>query len=209
MRTPDQHAGVLLAAGRSRRMGTAKQLLGVPAPGGGSEPVPMVCASFDVIAPWCDGRVVVVLGHEADAVRTALGARRFVGVPTDPDADMMESVRAGLGAAIDRFPEAGAMWLHLVDVPFVRAGTLTAVSAAFEAHGGRVGVMPDHGGRGGHPALIPRAVAQEIMRWNGAGGLRAFWTEHPGLRLRLAVDDPGVVRDLDTPEAYREAMGGA
>lgn len=193
-------AGVLLAAGRSRRMGRTKQLLTVTSAGGAR--VPMVAAAFDLLAQVCTDGVVVVTGHDADAVTRALVPRTIVAVASDPDADMLVSVKAGLGAARRAFPRATAVWLHLADHPFVDAATLHVVARAFAEARGACAVMPVHAGRGGHPALIPAGLVDEILAWEGAGGLRAFWMERPDRCVRVEVTDAGVTRDLDTPEQY-------
>lgn len=205
MGTACGHGGVLLAAGRSRRMGSTKQLLPVPTASGQS---PMVCASFDLIAPRADAGMVVVTGHDAPLVRGALAPRRFVEVASDPDADMLTSVKVGVAAALAGLGCRSAVWLHLTDIPLVRPATLDPLRDTYDQHAGRVAIMPEHEGHGGHPALIPYSVARLILMWTGDGGLREFWRAHAELRVRVPVDDAGVVRDLDTPEAYRDALRG-
>lgn len=202
--SPPRPAGVLLAAGRSRRMGSTKQLLPVPDPFGDGG-APMIVRSFDLLAGVCGGRIVVVMGHDAEAVAAALEPRSFTRAASDPDADMLVSVRAGLSRAADAFPGARAYWLHLADHPFVRSETLEAVLAEFESRAGRVAVLPTHGGRGGHPALIPAGLVADILSWRGEGGLRAFWLRHPERIARVEVNDPGVIHDLDTPQQYGAA----
>src|SRR5688500_17375365 len=92
--------GVILAAGRGRRMGRTKQLIEWPAADG---PKSLVAAAYDAIRPICDD-MVVVFGHDAEAVAAALAGRSFVRASSDPDAPMFESICAGLRAAqsIDR-----------------------------------------------------------------------------------------------------------
>src|SRR5262245_52283036 len=88
--------GVILAAGRGRRIGRIKQLVEWPTTNG---PKPLVAAAYDAIRPICEG-MVVVLGHEADAVAAALGDRPFRRAMSDPGAPMFESIRAGLAVAM-------------------------------------------------------------------------------------------------------------
>src|SRR5690554_3115419 len=99
--------GVLLAAGRSGRMGRLKQLLPWP-PVDGERP--LVAAAFDAIAPACCAMVVVV-GHEADAVLAALGERTFQSARVESGAEMLVSVKAGLLAARAIHPTADVL-LH-------------------------------------------------------------------------------------------------
>src|SRR6185312_15899824 len=92
--------GVILAAGRGGRMGGKKQFVAWRSADGEK---PLVAAAYDAIRSICDD-MVVVLGHEADAVAAALGNRRFHRADSNPDAPMFESIRAGLRAAhgVDR-----------------------------------------------------------------------------------------------------------
>jgi CTP:molybdopterin cytidylyltransferase MocA len=188
--------GILLAAGRGRRLGGTKQLLPWPPPDGDR---PLIAAAFDAVAPACDA-MVVVTGHEAARVEAALAPRQFRIVRCDADAEMIESVRAGLRAA--RSIDAGAtVLLQPADHPEVAAETLTRLGKEAGATPG-VAVMPEHNGRGGHPVMVPASLVPEILAWTGTGGLRAFWREHADRCRRVAVNDAAVVRDLDTPEQY-------
>src|SRR5215212_4911325 len=87
-----RRVGVILAAGRGGRMGGKKQLTPWPTAAG---TIPLVAASYDAIRPICD-EMVVVLGHAANEIAVALGARPFHRAESDPHAPMFESIRAGL-----------------------------------------------------------------------------------------------------------------
>lgn len=184
--------GVLLAAGRGRRLGGSKQLLIWPPTG-----KLLVASAFDAISPACS-RMLVVLGHEPRAVETALRPRRFETVLSDPDGPMFESVRAGLRAASLL---QGISWIILqpADHPGVGAVTLQRLVQEATARPG-LAVIPEYAGKGGHPAVIPVLLVPEILAYTGPGGLREFWRSHPNRRVRLDVDDPSVVRDVDTPD---------
>ena len=93
------------------------------------------------------------------------------------------------------------------DHPQVAPDTIAALLEAWADHR-ELAVMPEHDGRGGHPVLVPPTLASMVGEWMGTGGLRRFWREHPECCLRVPVDDPGVVQDLDTPEAYEQARPG-
>jgi CTP:molybdopterin cytidylyltransferase MocA len=90
--------GILLAAGRGRRMGGNKQFHVVKTADGEK---PLVAAAFDTIVPVCE-TMFVVLGHRAEEVAAALGERKFEIVLSDPDAPMFESICLGLQAALSR-----------------------------------------------------------------------------------------------------------
>jgi CTP:molybdopterin cytidylyltransferase MocA len=192
-------AGVLLAAGRGRRMGEPKQLL----PWDGST---VVAAAFDALAGHCGAGMVVVLGQDADRVARALAEREFHRVMSDPDAEQLDSARLGLRRA-GGIPEARRVLLHPADHPVIPGAVLTAMLRR-AAESSRV-LIPTWRGRGGHPVLIPAEVAAGIVSWKPTGaGLRAYWDLHPDAVQRLEFDDaPQIVMDLDSPEDYDAARG--
>lgn len=197
-------AGLLLAAGRGRRMGTVKQLL----PWGERGSSTVVAAAFDGIAPWCDAGITVVLGAEAPRVAAALRPRVFDVVAADSDAEMFESIRAGFRALLARSPAVfDHVLLHPADHPIVEGRAIERLIAHAKARARPcVGLMPICNGKGGHPALIPRDLLPCVIAWRGLGGLRAFWEANPQWTGRVeCLDAPGVIRDLDTPNDYRLA----
>jgi molybdenum cofactor cytidylyltransferase len=189
--------GVLLAAGRSTRMGRPKQLLAWPP--NAPDAQPLVAAAFDAILPACDAMVVVV-GHEADAVIGALGDREFGTVAVEPGAEMIESVKAGLSIARAISPKARII-LHPADHPHLRPDTLRALTRTAARHRG-CAVMPTFGNQGGHPVIVAAELVIPIVCCEGEGGLRQFWLDNAAKCVRLPVDDPGVVFDIDTPSDY-------
>jgi CTP:molybdopterin cytidylyltransferase MocA len=174
-------------------MGQTKQLLLWPMAGGSK---PLVVAAFDTIASVC--RVmVVVLGHEAEAVTHALEHRKFHQVASDPDAEMFASICAGLKTAQQVDPDADVL-LHPGDHPAVERKTLDSLVRVGGNHPD-CAIMPVYRGNGGHPVLIPARLIGQILDYEGHGGLRQFWTDYPTTCLRLVVSDAAVVQDLDTP----------
>ncbi len=186
--------GILLAAGRGRRMGRTKQLLTWPAKDGEKQ---LVAAAYDAIRPICDV-VIVVLGHEADKVAAALAKRAFHRAESDPDAPMFESIRAGIVEALD-LDSTAILVLHPGDHPAVEHSTLqTLVNWSLKRPA--QAIIPEYGGRGGHPVLIPPTVAIQLREAVCPEGLGQFWNDHPKLCHRVAVEDAGVIRDIDTPD---------
>jgi molybdenum cofactor cytidylyltransferase len=184
--------GVLLAAGRGRRMGRTKQL--VPWPSDAGEK-PLVAAAFDAIQSICD-EVVIVLGHEAGLVAAALGNRNFHRAFSDPDAPMFASIRAGLCAAQIINSQASIV-LHPADHPEVAPATLATLtewSHQRPAHA----IIPQYHGRGGHPALLPPNIVLQLLDVDGTRGLRQVWIDHPELCHWVAVEDASVLRNIDT-----------
>lgn len=186
--------GVILAAGRGRRMGRTKQLVEWQAANG---PQPLVAAAFDAIRPICD-EMVVVVGHEADAVVAALGDRPFYCATSDPDAPMFESIRAGLSVAVRELNPFAIVLLQPGDHPEVSPATLRALVRR-AAPPTSTAIVPEYNGRGGHPVMIPPGIAELLLGADCPGGLGQFWSDHPELCERLPVEDPTILRDLDTP----------
>lgn len=192
--------GLLLAAGRARRMGLAKQVLPWPSP---ESEMTIVASSFDSIAPFC-ARMVVTFGHEAQAIGKALGNREFDSVMCDADAPMFDSVRAGLERVRGIDPTAPALLLP-ADQPGIRPESIRAILKAGLRHPEHV-VAPELARRGGHPVLISPTAITIVLSDSGDGGLRGVWDRNPSLRVRIEVDDPACARDIDTPEDYARAL---
>ena len=194
--------GVLLAAGQSRRMGRLKQLLPWP---NAQDPgaLPMVAAAFDAIAPVCD-QIVVVTDTRAAEVLEALAPRSFHEARGDGKNEMMGSVLAGLAVAL-QLGETADMLLQLADHPHVQAATLQLMLELRQQHPNKV-IIPEFGGRGGHPVLIPPEIVCEIRDKdspaNFPGGMRALWLSRPDDCLRFEANDVWVTRDFDTPADF-------
>ncbi len=196
-------AGVLLAAGRGRRMGRLKQLL----PWGDST---VVAAAFDALAVHCGAGMVLVVGDDADRIMAALTGRTFCSVESDSEAEQMDSVRVGLQCALGVTGPKRVL-LHPADHPVIPPSVIEALlRRATECN--RV-LIPTCRGRGGHPVLIPADVAQSIVSWKpdriraeaiaSGGGLRAYWKTHADRVRRIEFPDaPEVVMDLDSPGDY-------
>jgi len=185
--------GVILAAGRGRRMGGTKQLRLWP---GAAGPKPLVCAAFDSIQPICEA-MVVVLGHESENVATALADRAFHRTSSNADGPMFDSIRAGLVAAHSVNSEATIV-LQPGDHPEVSTSTLRILTDCSRERPFQA-ILPEYAGQGGHPVLIPHNVAAIILETDCPDGLAQFWLDHPKMCRRVAVDDGSVLKDIDTP----------
>ncbi len=195
---PDTVIGVLLAGGRSARMGRCKQVLPWIRDG---HRTTVVAAAHDTIAPFVDSMFITV-GLHAPAIRASLGERRVTPLDVDPEGSMLDSARAGIEAALS----AGAtrVLLHLSDHPGVASGTLERL---LDAETRRFDfVHPRHDGRGGHPIVLSSAAGRRILDSPLADGLRSA-RELPGLTVEaIEVDDPGIHLDLDTPDSWGEGL---
>lgn len=184
--------GVVLAAGRGRRMGRTKQLVEWRT---ANRLKPLVAAAYDAIVAVCQ-EMVVVLGHDAESVASALGSRAYHRAQSDPDAPMFESIRAGLRAALS-IHAAATVVLQPGDHPEVAAETLAAL-ADWSLKRPVQAIIPEYAGRGGHPVFIPPPVAEILLSADCPTGLGDFWLAHSELCIRVPVPDATVIRDVDT-----------
>jgi CTP:molybdopterin cytidylyltransferase MocA len=185
-------AAILLAAGRSRRMGAFKPLL----PFGDSTVVE--CCVRNLCAAGVE-EIVVVVGHRAEEIQAQLKTRdvRFA-VNSDPDSEMSVSIARGVEKVSTG---VGALIIALVDHPAVPPETIKILIDEWR-RGPRL-VQPEHGGRGGHPVLIDLAYRDELLALDPQGGLRALFAAHRNEVRRVTVESPYVARDMDTWEDYR------
>lgn len=192
-----QIRAVVLAAGASRRMGRPKQLL----PYGNRTILQHV---LDVLLGAGLHGVTVVLGHRADAVRGSLsGFPVHVCLNPDPDRGMLSSLRVGLSSLP---ADTNAVLVALGDQPNISPGVVSRIRQAYLVSGKGI-VVPTCAGRRGHPTLIDLdRYGRAIHALDDNLGLKPLVRGHPEDTLELAVEDHGVLEDLDTPEDYRNAL---
>lgn len=181
--------GLLLAAGRGRRMGAPKALLEMD-----GRPAAALCAQA-LLDGGC-AEVLVVLSAASDAAHAALppGARALHN--PRPEAGQTGSLKLALAAA------GGADFLlHTVDHPLAGADDVRAVREALQAaQRGTAIVLPLVDGRRGHPAACRAALAAEFLALGDDEPAHGVMRRDPARVLLLPRDNPWLVRDLDTPE---------
>jgi molybdenum cofactor cytidylyltransferase len=191
-------AGVVLAAGESRRMGQGppKQLL----PFGGE---PLVRRVVRVALASSLHEVIVVVGHAAADVVQAL-----VGLPVRSvtNADYTEgqstSVKAGLEAvALD----ADAAMFIPVDQPLITRELIDRLVSTYSRTRAAV-VLPTHAGRRGAPVLFDRTLFPELAQITGDAGGRQILDRHADRIVSVPLDDPAPLLDIDTPETYDDLL---
>lgn len=192
-------AAVVLAAGRSRRMGKANKLLQEV------DGDAMVARVVDLLGGAPVDPVLVVTGHDAEAVEEALGGRE-IEVIRNPrhDEGMGTSVACGIRALAGwEGPSVEGALVCLADMPRVSPATLRRLVAAFRNAEGPAVCVPVHGDKRGNPVLWGETFFRELVELGGDVGARALLAEHADALVEVPVDDPGVLLDVDT----REALG--
>ncbi|MGE0359530.1 MAG: NTP transferase domain-containing protein [Vicinamibacterales bacterium] len=195
-------SGIVLAAGRSARMGRPKAALRL-----GPDGPTFAAAAVAALHGGGIDRVVVVAGAHPEAVREALSGVEGVEVVEHPDwpSGQLSSLLAGL-AAVDT-PDVAAVAVTLVDVPLVRPATVAALVAAWRTSRAPV-VRPAIGERHGHPVIFDRAAFAALRAAPPEVGAKAVIAAFRAAVVDLPVDDPGALRDVDTPAEYDALLAG-
>jgi len=161
-------AEILLAAGRSRRMGAFKPLLAF-----GESTVIESC--LDGLRSTGIEDIIVVVGHRAHDVRKQLEDLdvKFA-INPDPDSEMSVSIARG----VERVgPQAEAVLIALVDQPAVSGEVIRLLIDEWRRARARI-IQPEHNGRGGHPMLIDLAHRNELLTLHSKRGLRTRFDAH-------------------------------
>jgi molybdenum cofactor cytidylyltransferase len=190
-------AGLILAAGESRRMGFPKALLRY-------REETFLDTLVELFAARC-APVIVVLGAEAERIRAGAGhsPATFV-VNANYARGQITSMQCGLGAVPG---DADGVLLTLVDHPAVAAATIDALLAWRRATGIPLIRVPRYQGRRGHPIWFSRELIPEFLALPETGAARDVVRGHAAQTEFLDVDDPGILADIDDPEAYRGLTG--
>lgn len=192
-------ACIILAAGRSRRMGRVNKLLAE------IDGKPMVRWAAEAALASSARPVFVVLGHEAAEVRAALAglAVTFVDNP-DYAQGIASSVKRGI-AALPASADGAVVCLG--DMPRIGARQIDRLIAAYNPVEGRALCIPTWRGKRGNPVLIGKRFFAEMQALTGDVGARPLISQYPELTCEVAMDDDAVLVDIDTPQALA-GLGG-
>jgi molybdenum cofactor cytidylyltransferase len=185
-------AAIVLAAGRSIRMGSNKLLIEI---GGKS----LVEHAVDTALVSRASPVVVVTGHQPAMVEARLAGRDVI-LRRNPDyaAGLATSLRAGLAAVPD---ECDGIVVCLADMPGVGPALIDALIDAYDPSAGREIVVPTRDGQRGNPILWGRRLMPELAALQGDSGGRQIIDRHAAAIFPVAVADDAASTDIDTPEA--------
>jgi molybdenum cofactor cytidylyltransferase len=191
---------VVLAAGKSSRMGRTKALLPL-----GSSGETFLQRIVRVLRDGGADAVVVVIGGDGAAVRASLPRDDAqISAVENPryEEGQLSSLLVGLAAVERRYDNVEAVMMTLVDLPLIAEATVRAVREAFLANPGAPLVRPRRGGRYGHPVIFNRSIFGELRRADPAKGAKPVVHAHAAEEVNVDVDDEGAFIDIDTPEDY-------
>ena len=185
-------AALVLAAGRSTRMGRVNKLLA------DVEGRPMVAKVAETALTSQAEHVVVVTGHDHDKVESALAGRDLTTIH-NPDyaAGLSTSLHRGLAALPD---DCDGVVICLGDMPRITAAVIDKLIAAFNPIEGRAICVPTWQGKRGNPVLLARRFLPEIQAISGDIGAKSLISAYPEAVAEVPMGDDSVLFDVDTPD---------
>jgi len=187
---------ILLAAGASRRMGPANKLML------SYKGKPMVLHTLDALIASKIEHVVVVKGHQPEAIDSIVG-ERSVQMVHNPDWEkgMTGSIQAGVGIAD---PGTRGYLICQGDMPDILTSTYNILYDEFHALNNEKQILlPAFKNKRGNPVLFCSSYRQEILTHREPEGCRELVKKY-GSRVSLVeINDPGILRDIDTPKEFQ------
>jgi molybdenum cofactor cytidylyltransferase len=194
-------SGIVLAGGKSSRMGRPKALLPIGATGETFlERVTRTLAEAGI------EDIVVVVGADAAAIRAT--SRHVVGVRIvdNPDYERGQLTSLLAGLRVIDVTRADAVLVTLTDVPLVSVATVRALMTTQLDRGALI-VRPVSSGRHGHPVIFGRPLFAELQRADPTLGAKPVVRAHASEMIEVPVDDEGAFTDIDTPDDYERVFG--
>lgn len=193
-------AAIVLAAGTSTRYGGPNKLL---------LPFSKTTVLRHAVGTVMDAGVqdvLVVTGHQREHIEAALHGLpiTFVHNPRYAEGEMVSSIKAGL-TQLDR-GDADAALIVLGDQPLLPGWVIQRLVEAYCFNCADI-IAPKFGAVRGHPVLIARGWWREAQALPDGAPMRTLLNAHAGAVAHLLVNTDAVIKDVDTPELYAEAVG--
>ena len=192
-------AVLLLAAGESKRMGRNKLVMLL-------QGKPLASRALENLLAAAADRIIVVLGHQAEETARAMEpliSRHPDRVTTVVNKEFARGMSTSIRAGITALPEEcqGAL-IALADEPFVEPQIVDALINAYRGCKGDI-LVPTFKGRMGHPVLFDRRYFPELAALKGDVGARSVVKAHEQDMIRLELNRPSVLLDVDDIETYQ------
>src|SRR5712671_1756370 len=193
-------AAVVLSAGESSRMGRPKALLPI-------EGETFIGGIVGSLKRTQVGKILVVLGHNADPLAAAIGALP-VEILINPNYQLgqLSSLQVAVRTLLPD-SDCEAMLVHLVDHPYIDASLVDRMIRQFYESKKDI-VVPRCRGKRGHPVLFSRRLFGELLDAPMDQGAKAVVNAHGDATLEIETDEEGITVDIDTPELYRQHVKG-
>jgi molybdenum cofactor cytidylyltransferase len=191
--------GLVLAAGRSTRMGANKMLADFRGR-------PLIRATVERALGFGLDRLVVVTGHQAGAVGAALAG---LAVTVVHNAAFASGLASSLKRGVEAAGDADAALVFLGDMPLIDAETVKRMIAAFNPAEHRSIVVPSHKDVRGHPVLWGQAQFPAIATLTGDQGAKPLIAQFSEDVVDIDTANEGVLLDADTPDALERLRAAA
>jgi molybdenum cofactor cytidylyltransferase len=201
---------VILAAGESTRMGTDKALLPWPPPAAGSLPTgqTFLSAAIKAFKSFSEMVIVVAGTNEPNVAPVAYASGASVVRNPAPERGQFSSLQVGLQAVLNYGRDAAM--ITLVDRPPANTSTLKTLYSTFlESENDIWAVVPEHGGKHGHPFLIAREMIEAFLKAPASATASDIEHLHQPHIQYVVVDDPIVTLNIDTPQDYAALLSVA
>lgn len=193
-------SAVILSAGESSRMGRPKALLPI-------EGQNFIERIVGALTQSQAGRIVVVLGHNADEMRRQIEHLSIdIVINTEYKNGQLSSLQAAI-RHIEKENRCDGMLVHLVDHPYIDRRLVDLMIQRFYETKKLI-VVPRHQQKRGHPVIFSRALFEELLSAPADQGAKAVVNAHRQETLEIEWQDEGITLDIDTPELYRRHVRG-
>jgi molybdenum cofactor cytidylyltransferase len=191
-------AALLLAAGRSSRMGSNKLVKEL-------EGKALIAHVADQALSADFAGVVVVTGHQAEAIQRALVGRPVTWVH---NALYEEGMASSLKAGVEALPASvEALLVCLGDMPRVTAHQMQTIARAYDPAKGHTICVPVFQDQRGNPVLFGRQHFVEMQSLEGDRGGRSLLAKHADRVREVEMTDDAILTDVDTPESFARVAG--
>jgi molybdenum cofactor cytidylyltransferase len=194
---------VIMAAGESTRMGADKALLPWPPVTPGTVPTSgtFLSAAIQSLSPFSEMVIVVVGKNESNLAPTVYAEGASLVKNPEPERGQFSSLQVGLQEVLNRGRDAAI--ITLVDRPPVNATTLQTLCERFLAVGNdKWAIVPECSGKHGHPFLVAREMIEVFLKAPATASAREIEHQYQQHIEYVAVDDPAVILNVDTPQEY-------